>query len=59
MTINILGINHNTAPVEVREQVVIAESGLGDTLRDLRELPGITETVVLSTCNRTEIYWAG
>lgn len=59
MTINILGINHNTAPVEVREQVVIAEAGLGDTLRDLRELPGITEAIVLSTCNRTEIYWAG
>ena len=59
MTINILGINHNTAPVEVREQVVIAEAGLGDTLRDLRGLPGVTEAVVLSTCNRTEIYWAG
>ncbi len=59
MTINILGINHNTAPVEVREQIVIAEAGLGDTLRDIRALPGVTETIVLSTCNRTEIYWAG
>ncbi|MEM7611841.1 MAG: glutamyl-tRNA reductase [Pseudomonadota bacterium] len=59
MTINIIGINHNTAPVEVREQIVIAESALPQTLRDIRELPGITETIVLSTCNRTEIYWAG
>ena len=59
MTINILGINHNTAPVEVREQVVISESAQPDTLREIRSLPGVTEALVLSTCNRTEIYWAG
>ncbi|MEN7343283.1 MAG: glutamyl-tRNA reductase [Pseudomonadota bacterium] len=59
MSVNILGINHNTAPVEVREQVVISESALPDTLRDIRALPGVTEAIILSTCNRTEIYWAG
>ncbi|MEL7310565.1 MAG: glutamyl-tRNA reductase [Pseudomonadota bacterium] len=59
MTINILGINHNTAPVEIREQVVISESAQPDTLREIRALPGVTEALVLSTCNRTEIYWAG
>ncbi|MFK8051512.1 MAG: glutamyl-tRNA reductase [Woeseiaceae bacterium] len=59
MTVNILGINHNTAPVEVREQMVIAETALPDTLREISALPGVTETIILSTCNRTEIYWAG
>ncbi|MEL6870654.1 MAG: glutamyl-tRNA reductase [Pseudomonadota bacterium] len=59
MTINILGINHNTASVEVREQLVIAETAVADTLRDIRAVPGVTEAIVLSTCNRTEIYWAG
>lgn len=59
MTINILGINHNTAPVEVREQVAISETAQPDTLRDIRNLSGVTEALVLSTCNRTEIYWAG
>ncbi|MEM9173099.1 MAG: glutamyl-tRNA reductase, partial [Pseudomonadota bacterium] len=51
--------NHNTATVEVREQLVIAEPALPQTLPGIRELPGVTEAVVLSTCNRTEIYWAG
>lgn len=59
MTVNILGINHNTAPVEVREQMVISETALPETLQGIRELPGVTETIILSTCNRTEIYWAG
>ncbi|MEL6215408.1 MAG: glutamyl-tRNA reductase, partial [Pseudomonadota bacterium] len=59
MSINILGINHKTAPVEIREQVVIDESAQPDALRDIRSLPGVTEALVLSTCNRTEIYWAG
>ena len=59
MAINILGINHNTAPVEVREQIVIGTSAQPAALTDLCALPGVTEALVLSTCNRTEIYWAG
>lgn len=39
--------------------MVIAESAVPDTLRDIRALPGVTEAIILSTCNRTEIYWAG
>jgi glutamyl-tRNA reductase len=56
MPLHILGLNHNTAPVEIREQVVFAGSDIDRALADLRKLEGISETVILSTCNRTEFY---
>ncbi|MEA5445453.1 glutamyl-tRNA reductase [Gammaproteobacteria bacterium AB-CW1] len=51
-----LGINHNTAPLELREQLSFSGDELCAALRDLESLPGVREVAVLSTCNRTEIY---
>lgn len=53
-----LGLNYRTTPVEVRERLAFSEVMLGDSLREIRELPGFAESVVLSTCNRVEIYGA-
>lgn len=54
-----VGLNHRTAPVEVRERFAIAPGKLGESSHELLELKGIAEGVVLSTCNRTEFYLAG
>jgi len=51
-----LGINHNTAPVEIRERLSFSDQELGPVLHELSALPGVQEVAVLSTCNRTEIY---
>ena len=51
-----LGINHQTAPVEVRERVAVGEGQLVQTLRELQQLDGVDEAALVSTCNRTEIY---
>lgn len=59
MAFNILGINHKTAPVALREKVAFSEDRLVAALRTLREEGGVAEVVILSTCNRTELYWAG
>jgi glutamyl-tRNA reductase len=59
MAFNILGINHKTAPVALREKVAFNEDRLVAALRTLRQETGVTEVVILSTCNRTEVYWAG
>lgn len=56
MPLQILGLNHNTAPLEIREQVVFANDELNQALVRLKELEGIDEIVLLSTCNRTEFY---
>ena len=55
--IGVLGLNHNTAPVEVRECLYIPENSQPDLLDDLKS-KGICEAIVLSTCNRTEIYYS-
>ena len=54
----VVGINHHSAPVGVRERLAVPSYGLPDALQSLRELPGVTEGAVLSTCNRTEVYAA-
>ena len=56
MRLQILGLNHNTAPVEIREQVVFAGDEVGRALVHLTETDGVDEAVLLSTCNRTEFY---
>lgn len=58
MPLHILGLNHSTAPVEIREQVIFAGEEVERTLRELVAVPGIGEAVLLSTCNRTELYVA-
>ena len=56
MPLKILGLNHNTAPVEIREQVVFAGQEIGRAVSRARALAGVEEAVLLSTCNRTEFY---
>jgi glutamyl-tRNA reductase len=51
----LLGINHNTAPIEVRERLAIPSSRLADATRTLLHQPGIREGLILSTCNRVEL----
>jgi glutamyl-tRNA reductase len=52
----VIGINHRTAPVEIREKVVFGGEELPDAVRELTALPGVSEAAIVSTCNRTEIY---
>jgi len=59
MAFNVLGLNHKTAPVALREKVAFNEDRLVTALRTLQQESGIAEVVILSTCNRTEVYWAG
>jgi glutamyl-tRNA reductase len=59
MPFNVLGINHKTAPVSLREKVAFSEDRLLAALRTLRQEAGVAEVVIVSTCNRTELYWAG
>jgi len=56
MSLIALGINHRTAPVELREQVAITSERITQALRELVALPAVNEAVILSTCNRTEVY---
>jgi glutamyl-tRNA reductase len=55
MRFQLIGVNHKSAPLEVRERLAIPESRLPDTCRDLIAYAGIEEGMVISTCNRVEI----
>ncbi|MBQ2048171.1 MAG: glutamyl-tRNA reductase [Schwartzia sp.] len=56
MQLVVLGLNHKTAPVEVRERFSLTKEQIRSGLRHLGEYGGINEAVVLSTCNRNEFY---
>ncbi|WKE64601.1 glutamyl-tRNA reductase [Gallaecimonas kandeliae] len=56
MTLLAIGLNHKTAPVDLREKVAFGPDSLPRALAELPSVPGLSEAVVLSTCNRTEIY---
>lgn len=56
MNIIAVGLSHKTAPVEVRERLAVPESRLGEALHRLCAYQGIKEGVLLSTCNRVEVY---
>lgn len=58
MSIIALGLNHRTAPIEVRERVAFAPERLKDALREMLSLPQVREGAIVSTCNRTEVYAA-
>ena len=58
MPLLVVGINHHSAPVDVRERLAVSEHSLPAALSDLLTLPGVAEGAVLSTCNRTEVYVA-
>jgi len=56
MTLLAFGINHNTASLDIRERVAFAPERVSHALAQLCEQPLIEEAIILSTCNRTEIY---
>lgn len=53
--LSLLGINHTSAPLEVRERLAIAPARLSEATRDLVRRPGVREGLILSTCNRVEL----
>lgn len=58
MELACLGLNHKTAPVEVRERFAVSKTKLGEAAISLLETASAAEGVVISTCNRTEFYLA-
>ncbi len=56
MSIVALGLNHTTAPLELRERAVVDVAGMPSALRSLSSCPGVSEAAILSTCNRTDLY---
>ncbi|HKD83629.1 MAG TPA: glutamyl-tRNA reductase [Terriglobales bacterium] len=55
MNLVVIGVNHRTAPVEVREQFAIPESRLAEAVKELASYPGVEEGMIVSTCNRVEL----
>src|ERR1039457_6706653 len=55
MNFIVIGVNHQTAPVEVRERFAIPEARLAEATKALASYPGIEEGMVVSTCNRVEL----
>ncbi len=56
MSLLAIGLNHHTAPVDVRERVAINETKLSEALTNLRSVEAVDEAAIVSTCNRTEFY---
>ncbi len=59
MSITLIGVNHRTAPLALRERLALSGDQLRAALADLRGWPSVEEAVILSTCNRLEIYVEG
>lgn len=58
MTLTVLGVNHKTAPIEVRERIAISRDELPEVTRALAAVPGVAECMIVSTCNRVEMIAA-
>jgi len=58
MSLTLIGVNHKTAPIEVRERIAISRDELPETTRALAAVPGVLECMIVSTCNRVEILAA-
>ena len=58
MSLALIGINHKTAPIELRERIAISREDLPETTRALAAVPGVAECMIVSTCNRVEIVAA-
>ncbi|MDR3212467.1 MAG: glutamyl-tRNA reductase [Azoarcus sp.] len=58
MQLYALGLNHHTAPLAIRERVAFEPGRLEQALRNLTSDPAVREAAILSTCNRTELYFA-
>ena len=52
----VLGLSHKSAPIEIREKLSFSAKTLTPALLSLNEYPSIEESIILSTCNRVEIY---
>ncbi len=55
MSFHLIGVNHKSAPVEVRERLAIPDSRLPEALKSFTRHPGVEEGLILSTCNRVEL----
>ncbi len=55
MTLKLIGVNHKTAPIALREKIAIGRDELAETTRALAATPGVTECMIVSTCNRVEL----
>lgn len=58
MHIVVVGLSHHTAPVEIRERLAFAPTAMEKPLREMLDLPAIAEALIVSTCNRVELYAA-
>src|ERR1035441_6231690 len=58
MTLALIGVNHKTAPIALREKIAIGRDVLAETTRALAATPGVTECMIVSTCNRVELLAA-
>jgi glutamyl-tRNA reductase len=58
MTLALIGVNHKTAPIAVRERIAISREELPEVTRALAAVPGVSECMIVSTCNRVEILTA-
>ena len=56
MNLFLLGASHHSAPVDVRERIDFTRRGVPEALAEIGQVPGLSEVVILSTCNRSEIY---
>ncbi len=56
MNIIVVGLSHKTAPVEIREKVAFPQEAMAIPLQQMLQLPAVTEAVIVSTCNRVELY---
>ncbi|GAM08740.1 glutamyl-tRNA reductase [Geobacter sp. OR-1] len=56
MNIIVVGLSHKTASVDIREKVAFAPTNMEKPLRALVDIPDITEAIIVSTCNRVEVY---
>ncbi len=56
MKLFVLGVNHETAPIDIREKVAFSNDQIQDALAQLKQLGAENEYIIISTCNRTEIY---
>ena len=55
MTLVLIGVNHKTAPIELRERIAIPRDELPEATRALAAVPGVSECMIVSTCNRVEM----
>jgi glutamyl-tRNA reductase len=56
MHLTLVGLSHKTAPIDIREKLTFPAHGQGEALSALTSSPDISEAVIVSTCNRTEVY---